>query len=249
MHLLDTDTLTHLYASSVKVAERLKTLEDSIVGTTIITRIELLRGRIDYLLKAETGADLLKAQTLLARTEDLLAQILIVPFNASAAEQFERLCSVRSLGKMGRADLLIASIALAHRATLVTRNLRHFRPVPGLAVVNWVDYSSHAKINRAADEQGMTKNTCRQQITKLEEAQPMIARFEKSLISLNRHIADYRPQLEQAIRAIETLQSTDSSSEEFSQALADLHVAATVLEPYSEGIVEAIDQFTEDRPD
>ncbi len=77
----------------------------------------------------------------------------------------------------------------------------------------------------------------------------MIARFEKSLISLNRHLADYRPQLEQAIRAIETLQSTDSSSEEFSQALADLHVAATVLEPYSEGIVEAIDQFTEDRPD
>jgi ABC-type transporter Mla subunit MlaD len=77
----------------------------------------------------------------------------------------------------------------------------------------------------------------------------MMARFEKSLISLNRHLADYRPQLEQAIRAIEILQSTDSSSEEFSQALADLHVAATVLEPYSEGIVEAIDQFTEDRPD
>ncbi len=77
----------------------------------------------------------------------------------------------------------------------------------------------------------------------------MIARFEKSLTSLNRHLADYRPQLEQAIKAIEILQSTDSNSEEFSQALADLHVAATVLEPYSEGIVEAIDQFTEDRLD
>jgi hypothetical protein len=73
--------------------------------------------------------------------------------------------------------------------------------------------------------------------------------FEKSLTSLKRHIAEYRPQLEQAIRAIEILQSADPNSEEFSQALADLHVAATVLEPYSEGIVEAINQFTEDRPD
>jgi ABC-type transporter Mla subunit MlaD len=77
----------------------------------------------------------------------------------------------------------------------------------------------------------------------------MIALFEKSLTSLNRHIADYRPQLERALAAIAVLQSTDPNSEEFSQALADLHVAATVLEPYSEGIVAAIDRFTEDRPD
>ena len=40
---------------------------------------------------------------------------------------------------MGRADMLVASIALAHRATLVTRNLRHFSKVPDLATVNWVD--------------------------------------------------------------------------------------------------------------
>jgi tRNA(fMet)-specific endonuclease VapC len=41
--------------------------------------------------------------------------------------------------KIGRADLLVASIALANRATLVTRNLRHFREVPGLSLENWVD--------------------------------------------------------------------------------------------------------------
>ena len=34
---------------------------------------------------------------------------------------------------------LIASITLARRATLVTRNLRHFRQIPELKTVNWVD--------------------------------------------------------------------------------------------------------------
>ena len=35
--------------------------------------------------------------------------------------------------------MLIVAIALAHRATVVTRNVRHFREVPGLQVENWVD--------------------------------------------------------------------------------------------------------------
>ena len=35
--------------------------------------------------------------------------------------------------------LLIASITTANNATRVTHNLKHFRQVPGLKVVNWVD--------------------------------------------------------------------------------------------------------------
>ena len=139
MHLLDTDTLTHLYAANPKVVERLRTVDDPDIGITIVTKVEVLRGRIDYLLKAETGVDLLKAQELLFRTEELLNQLLIVPMSQLAAEQFERLCATPKLRKVGRADLLIASIALANRAILVTRNLRHFRQIPGIRVVNWVD--------------------------------------------------------------------------------------------------------------
>lgn len=139
MYLLDTDTLTHLYSGRSSVVERLRAVEDPDVGITIITKIEVLRGRLDYLLKAETAIDVLKAQELLFRTEDLLNQLLIVPINQVASEQFDRLRTISKLRKIGRADLLIASIALANRAILVTRNIRHSKQVPGLQVVNWVD--------------------------------------------------------------------------------------------------------------
>jgi tRNA(fMet)-specific endonuclease VapC len=138
MHLLDTDTLTYLHAGHPRVVEHLRSVDDE-VATTIITRIEILRGRFDFVLKAATGSELLRAQQLLARSEELLAQMIVVPLNEIAVEHFERLQATKSVRKVGRNDLLIASIALAYRATLVTRNLRHFRQIPALTVTNWVD--------------------------------------------------------------------------------------------------------------
>jgi tRNA(fMet)-specific endonuclease VapC len=139
MHLLDTDTLTHLYAGNSKAAERFRTVNDPDTETTIVTKAEMLRGRIDYILKATTGGDLLRAQDLFLQTETLLSRILVVPFNEAAAEQFTRLVALRNLRKIGRADLLIASIVLANRAVLVTRNVRHFRQFPGVMIENWMD--------------------------------------------------------------------------------------------------------------
>ncbi|AFZ37929.1 PilT protein domain protein [Stanieria cyanosphaera PCC 7437] len=139
MYLLDTDTLTHLYHGNSNVARQLAAVEDVDVGITIITKVEILRGRIDRLLKADAGANLLKAQELLFRTEELLNQLLIVPISQAASLEFERLNAVSKYRKIGRADLLIASIILANRATLVTRNKRHFQQIPGLKIENWVD--------------------------------------------------------------------------------------------------------------
>jgi tRNA(fMet)-specific endonuclease VapC len=139
MYLLDTDTLTHLHAGNSNVLARLKSVIDVEVGITIITKVEVLRGRIDYLVKAESGASLLKAQELLFRTETLLSELLIIPIDRSASIEFDRLRDISKFRKIGRSDLLIASITLANRATLVTRNLRHFKQISGLKVENWVD--------------------------------------------------------------------------------------------------------------
>jgi tRNA(fMet)-specific endonuclease VapC len=139
MYILDTDTLTHLYAGNINVIQNLRDLNSPDIGTTLITKAEMLRGRIEYLLKASTAADIQRAQQLFNITEDLLNQIPIVPFDQSAAVRFEQFSSQSNLRKIGRADLLIASIVLSQRATLITRNMKHFRQFPGLKVLNWVD--------------------------------------------------------------------------------------------------------------
>lgn len=92
------------------------------------------------LLKAADGEQLQRAQHWLDQTVKHLAAIpKLLSIDEPSADEFDRLRANRKLKKIGRADLLIASITLANRATLVTRNLEDFRQVPGLQVENWVD--------------------------------------------------------------------------------------------------------------
>ncbi len=77
----------------------------------------------------------------------------------------------------------------------------------------------------------------------------MISVYKHPYERLDIFLNEYQSRLEQALAAIEVIKKSDLASDEFSQALVDLHVCATVIEPYSEGLVEAIDQFSEDSPE
>src|SRR5437016_1716786 len=79
------------------------------------------------------------AQQRFDQTEAYLGGVRVVSVEATASAKFDKLRANKKLKKIGRADLLIAAITLAHSATVVTRNLQHFRQVPGLQVENWVD--------------------------------------------------------------------------------------------------------------
>jgi tRNA(fMet)-specific endonuclease VapC len=138
MILFDTDMLSLYLAGHPQVMARLSAAESGF-QITIITWIEVLRGRCDFVLKAADGEQLQRAQQWLTKTLQELEPLTPVPINAAAAAEFDRLRQDRKLKKIGRADLLIAAIALANRATLVTRNLRHFRLVPSLQLENWAD--------------------------------------------------------------------------------------------------------------
>jgi tRNA(fMet)-specific endonuclease VapC len=114
MILMDTDILTLFFAGHPRVTERHRRADDE-VAITSITRIETLQGRFATVLTADDGASVLRAQERLIRAESDLRPFRAIPFDAAAAAEFDRLRLDRRLKKIGRADLLIASAALAHR--------------------------------------------------------------------------------------------------------------------------------------
>lgn len=138
MKFLDTDTLSLLLSGHAKVMER-AAHEDDDVAVPIVARIEILQGRFASVLKAANGEQLLQAQFWLLESERYLAGLEVAQIDAVASAEFDQARENKKLKKIGRADLLIACITLANRATLVTRNLRHFQQVPGLRLENWAD--------------------------------------------------------------------------------------------------------------
>lgn len=138
MILLDTDTFTLHQLGHAQVTLRLRVAQE-LPALTLITQIEVLRGRYDALMKAEDGRRVLRAQQGMKASVEHLALFEIVPFEDAAGAAFDRLLGTKGLRRIGRGDLLIASIALANKATLVTRNRKDFQKVPGLQLENWAD--------------------------------------------------------------------------------------------------------------
>ena len=103
MILLDTDIITLRLLGHARLAERvLGTTE--LVAITVVTRVELLRGRFDSLLKASDGVQLQQAQWRLDQTERELAKLVVVPIGAEPAAAFDRLRQIRKIeeGRPGR---------------------------------------------------------------------------------------------------------------------------------------------------
>jgi len=101
--------------------------------------MEILQGRFDAVFKAANASQLQWAHRRLIDSERQLRTLPIIPVDESIAHQFEDLLRNKKLKKIGRGDLLIASFALAKRATLAIRNLRDFRQIPDLKAMNWAN--------------------------------------------------------------------------------------------------------------
>ena len=110
MYFLDTDTLTHAHLGHRRVTTRIEQVGEENVATTIVSAIEIIRGRHEYLLKAADGAQLLRAQQLLNASEEMLMDIEILDVDPRAAAEFDRRRQIRRLKRIGRADLLIGCI-------------------------------------------------------------------------------------------------------------------------------------------
>jgi tRNA(fMet)-specific endonuclease VapC len=75
----------------------------------------------------------------LANLEEILKAYKVIPFDEAAAMQYGRIRSeLQKAGTpIGPNDYLIAAIALAQNATLITRNVREFERIPGL---RWITF-------------------------------------------------------------------------------------------------------------
>jgi predicted nucleic acid-binding protein len=145
MTILDTDIVTLIsYGTNEKFRERIEAVkDDEELAVTIITRMEILQGRFDSIVKAANEGELLKAMERFRAAEELLGSFHLLEINETAAGHFREM--IRPKGKsrkgsrMKRGDMLIACIALAHEALLVTRNVDDYKSVSGLRVENWAD--------------------------------------------------------------------------------------------------------------
>lgn len=139
---LDTDIFSLLVLGHARVAARYAGViaaGDDEVTIPAVVRIEVLTGRFEAIKKAATGVGARDMYDRLVRTEAALEPYRILPFGSAAGGHYDRLLSDKRLKKIGRPDLLIACIALAHSATLVTRNTKDYANVPGLMLENWAD--------------------------------------------------------------------------------------------------------------
>jgi tRNA(fMet)-specific endonuclease VapC len=89
MILHDSDTLSLLMRHHPILTKRIANSEP--VAITVVSRLEILQGRISFILKAADGTHLLKAQHWLRESEEFLGRLPCVNFDASAVDVFDRL--------------------------------------------------------------------------------------------------------------------------------------------------------------
>jgi tRNA(fMet)-specific endonuclease VapC len=126
--MLDTDTVSLSWRGEGEVASRIVAHPPSELCVSSITIAEL-----------RFGADKRKSSKLHARIDTLIVTLEVVPFDEVCARHFGVIAS--TLAKegtpIGDRDVMIAATAMAVQATLITRNVQHFRRVRALRVENW----------------------------------------------------------------------------------------------------------------
>lgn len=138
MYILDTDHLSFIQRKNQtgqRILQKLAAIEEADVAVTIITYEEQLRGRLRVVAGAKTLEEQVSAYYWLHQLALDYTLITLVPFDASAAQIYERLR--KAYPRLGTMDLKIAAIAISRQATLLTRNISDFQQIADLLVEDW----------------------------------------------------------------------------------------------------------------
>ena len=140
MYVLDNDTLTLFFQSNRAIVRRVLSLPDGAVLLPAITVEEQLRGRLSFLSSLNTArtADRPKvplAYELLLETVKRLQQFRHLPYTADMETLYQSWPA--TVKRLGTRDCRIAATAIVSGFTVVTCNLNHFQPIPGVSMDDW----------------------------------------------------------------------------------------------------------------
>ena len=129
MFVLDTNTLIYFFKGQGRVADILLETQPRQIKIPSIVLYELETG----IAKSSSPA---KRQRQL---NTLMIQVGVLPFGVNEAHAAARIRADLETGgtPIGPIDVLIAATAVSCSGTLVTRNIKEFQRVDGLAIVDW----------------------------------------------------------------------------------------------------------------
>jgi len=128
--LLDTDTCIFALRHRPEVRAHFASVTPEEVVVSAMNEAELWYGALNSHHPDRHGQDV----------QAFLAPLTVLPFDGEAAREHARLRMALKNMPIGERDLVIASVALAHRLTVVTHNQREYGRVPGLNTVDWAEH-------------------------------------------------------------------------------------------------------------
>lgn len=135
LFVFDTDALSLLREGHPVLCGRVALHPPAQLATTVLSVEEHLTGWYTLVRRARDAEQLARAYQRLADATRFLAGLPILNFSEASIARYEELTTLKlNIGKM---DLRVAAVVLEAGATLVTRNVRDFRRVPGLSIEDW----------------------------------------------------------------------------------------------------------------
>jgi tRNA(fMet)-specific endonuclease VapC len=133
--ILDTDHVSLFQRQDSAVIQRMQSTPIQLLGTTIVTYEEQVKGRLNVINRASNDATLMFAYKKLHQTLDFFADAQVFDFTEAAVEKYNQLLKQKI--RVGTQDLRIAAIVLSIDGILATRNWKDFQRVPGLKIEDW----------------------------------------------------------------------------------------------------------------
>ena len=139
IYLFDTDHVTFYSLGTVEgdaIRRRLRNVGLDDYGTTVVSYEEQCRGWLNKIHQAQTSEARIESYFQLKASLLFFTRIAVLEYDARADAKFVELKKIVK-NKIGTKDLRIASIGIVHGATVLTRNIQHFAPIPGCLYADW----------------------------------------------------------------------------------------------------------------